>query len=59
MLLYHCNFGYPMVSADSRVYTSGGSVEPRDRHAGFRRSRTTTGWANRRRVMSSSASTTT
>jgi hypothetical protein len=30
MLLYHCNFGYPIVSADSRVYTSGGSVEPRD-----------------------------
>jgi hypothetical protein len=31
MLLYHCNFGYPIVSADSRVYTSGGNVEPRDR----------------------------
>ena len=30
MLLYHCNFGYPIVNADSRVYTSGGSVEPRD-----------------------------
>ena len=30
MLLYHCNFGYPLVSADSRIYTSGGSVEPRD-----------------------------
>ena len=29
-LLYHCNFGYPIVSADSRVYTSGGSVEPRE-----------------------------
>jgi hypothetical protein len=29
MLLYHCNFGYPMVSADSRIYTSGGRVEPR------------------------------
>jgi hypothetical protein len=30
MLLYHCNFGYPIVSADSRLYTSGGNVEPRD-----------------------------
>ena len=30
MLLYHCNFGYPIVSAGSRLYTSGGSVEPRD-----------------------------
>ena len=30
MLLYHCNFGYPIVSADSRIYTSGGGVEPRD-----------------------------
>ena len=30
MLLYHCNFGYPLVSADSRIYTSGGSVEPRE-----------------------------
>jgi len=29
MLLYHCNFGYPLVSADSRIFTSGGSVEPR------------------------------
>jgi hypothetical protein len=29
MLLYHCNFGYPLVSADSRIYTSGGRVEPR------------------------------
>jgi len=29
MLLYHCNFGYPLVSADSRIYTSGGSVDPR------------------------------
>jgi len=30
MLLYHCNFGYPIVSADSRIFTSGGSVEPRE-----------------------------
>jgi hypothetical protein len=30
MLLYHCNFGYPLVSADSRIYTSGGGVEPRE-----------------------------
>ncbi len=30
MLLYHCNFGYPVVSADSRIYTSGGAVEPRE-----------------------------
>jgi hypothetical protein len=30
MLLYHCNFGYPLVSADSRIFTSGGTVEPRD-----------------------------
>ena len=29
VLLYHCNFGYPIVSADSRLVTSGGSVEPR------------------------------
>jgi hypothetical protein len=30
MLLYHCNFGYPIVSADSRIFTSGGGVEARD-----------------------------
>ena len=30
MLLYHCNFGYPLVSAASRLFTSGGRVEPRD-----------------------------
>lgn len=30
MLLYHCNFGYPLVSANSRIYTSGGIVEPRE-----------------------------
>ena len=30
MLLYHCNFGYPIVSAESRLYTSGGRVESRD-----------------------------
>jgi hypothetical protein len=33
MLLYHCNFGYPMVSASSRLHTSGGAVEPRDAEA--------------------------
>ena len=33
MLLYHCNFGYPIVSADSRIYASGGGVEPRQRYA--------------------------
>ena len=58
MLLYHCNFGYPLVSADSRIYTSGGGVEPRERHAGFRRSLAMTGWASRRRVTSRSVSTT-
>ncbi len=30
MLLYHCNFGYPIISASSRLHTSGGPVEPRD-----------------------------
>jgi len=30
MLLYHCNFGYPILSAATRLYTSGGGVEPRD-----------------------------
>ena len=58
MLLYHCNFGYPMVSADSRIHTSGGTVEPREARR-RRRSPTTIGWASRKRVMSSSASTTT
>ena len=33
MLLYHCNFGYPVVSASSRLHTSGGGVEPRDANA--------------------------
>ncbi len=28
MLLYHVNFGYPLVQEDSRVATSAGSVEP-------------------------------
>ncbi len=31
MLLYHCNFGYPLVSADSRIITSGGRVDARER----------------------------
>jgi len=30
MVLYHCNFGFPVVSASSRLYTSGGHVVPRD-----------------------------
>ena len=30
VLLYHCNFGYPIVSGASRLHTSGGRVEPRD-----------------------------
>lgn len=33
MLLYHCNFGYPLVSANTRLLTSGGRVEPRDQTA--------------------------
>jgi hypothetical protein len=33
MLLYHCNFGYPVVSASSRLHTSGGGIEPRDANA--------------------------
>jgi hypothetical protein len=30
MLLYHCNFGYLIVSAATRLHTSSGSIEPRD-----------------------------
>ena len=30
MLLYHCNFGYPIVSAATRLHASAGGVEPRD-----------------------------
>jgi hypothetical protein len=30
MLLYHCNFGYPIVSAATRLHASAGDVEPRD-----------------------------
>lgn len=30
MLLYHVNFGYPMLTADSLVYTSDTQIEPRN-----------------------------
>jgi len=30
MVLYHCNFGYPLVEARTRLYTCGGEVVPRD-----------------------------
>ncbi|NIR51463.1 aldose 1-epimerase family protein [candidate division KSB1 bacterium] len=33
MLLYHCNFGFPLVSADSRLVLSQSSVQPRDDNA--------------------------
>jgi len=32
-LLYHCNFGYPIVSAATRLHASPGGVEPRDANA--------------------------
>ena len=33
MHLYHCNFGYPIVSEDTKLYTSPAKVEPRDEEA--------------------------
>jgi hypothetical protein len=33
LLLYHCNFGYPIVSAATRLHASPGDVEPRDETA--------------------------
>ena len=33
LLLYHCNFGYPIVSPATRLFTSGGKVEARDASA--------------------------
>lgn len=33
LLLYHCNFGYPIVGPATRLTTSGGRVEARDEHA--------------------------
>lgn len=30
MLLYHCNFGFPVVSPDSELLLAGGSARPRD-----------------------------
>lgn len=33
LLLYHCNFGYPMVSAASRLHVTPGGVAPRDGNA--------------------------
>lgn len=33
LLLYHCNFGYPLVGPSTRLLTSGGKVEPRDASA--------------------------
>lgn len=39
MLLYHCNFGFPVVSPDSQLLMRDDSVEPRDAaaRAGFER----------------------
>ena len=33
LLLYHCNFGYPIVSAATSLHTTTGSVAPRDGNA--------------------------
>lgn len=33
LLLYHCNFGYPLVGAATRLKTSGGQVEGRDAYS--------------------------
>ncbi len=33
LLLYHCNFGYPIVSAATRLHVSAGKVDPRDGNA--------------------------
>jgi hypothetical protein len=33
LLLYHCNFGYPIVSGATRLHASVGEVEPRDANA--------------------------
>jgi len=33
LLLYHCNFGYPVVSRSTRLLTTGGTIEGRDGHA--------------------------
>lgn len=30
MMIYHINFGYPMLDAGAKVYTSGTKLEPRD-----------------------------
>lgn len=33
MLLYHCNFGYPIASEDSKLYINSKAVKPRDKDA--------------------------
>ena len=33
MLLYHCNFGYPIVSKDTTLYTNSKVITPRDQEA--------------------------
>ncbi|MFC1959463.1 aldose 1-epimerase family protein [Chloroflexota bacterium] len=33
MLVYHCNFGYPLVAADTRLHVAGAGVYPRDEAA--------------------------
>ena len=33
LLLYHCNFGYPIVSGATRLHTTPGGVDPRDGNA--------------------------
>jgi hypothetical protein len=33
MLLYHCNFGYPLLSSESVLIKPGGTVRPRDAEA--------------------------
>ncbi len=33
MILYHCNAGFPLLGADTKVYVSHSSVEPRDAQA--------------------------
>jgi hypothetical protein len=35
MLLYHCNFGFPVVSPDSEILTNDESVKPRDIRAEY------------------------
>ena len=57
MLIYHINFGHPLLDEGARIYVNSGHVEPRD-DLPARASPSTTAWRPRRSAARNSATST-